>query len=71
VNAFGWVTVLWAKLSGWFDLGVVDGLVNLAGWLTQGCGRLFRRLQTGYVQEYIIVLACGVIGILVAVLLIP
>ncbi len=70
VNAFGWVTVLWAKISGWFDLGVVDGLVNLTAWITNFFGRTFRRVQTGFVQEYIIVMACGVIAILVAVLVI-
>jgi NADH-quinone oxidoreductase subunit L len=69
VNAFGWGAVLWAQVSGWFDLGAVDGAVNLVGRTTRGLGRAFRRLQTGYVQEYIVVLACGVVGILVAVLL--
>jgi len=49
---------------------VVDGLVNFAGWITQSFGKIFRRVQTGYVQEYLLILACGVVAILVAVLVI-
>ncbi len=70
VNATGWGLVLWSKFEGWFDLAVVDGLVNFAGWITQGFGKIFRRVQTGYVQEYLLILACGVVAILVAVLVI-
>jgi NADH-quinone oxidoreductase subunit L len=70
VNGSARLTVMWARFKGWFDLAVVDGLVNFAGWATQGFGRIFRRVQTGYVQEYIIVLACGVAAILIAVLVI-
>ncbi len=68
VNGVGWFTVYWSKFKGWFDLAVVDGLVNLTGWLTRAFGKTFRRVQTGYVQEYIIILAGGVIAILVAAL---
>jgi NADH-quinone oxidoreductase subunit L len=68
VNGSAKLTILWARFKGWFDLAVVDGLVNFTGWITQGFGKVFRRVQTGYVQEYLIVLACGVVAILVAVL---
>jgi NADH-quinone oxidoreductase subunit L len=70
VNGSAWLTVMWAKLKGWFDLAVVDGAVNFAGWITQGFGKIFRRAQTGYVQEYLIILACGVAAILITVLVI-
>jgi NADH-quinone oxidoreductase subunit L len=70
VNGSAWLTVMWAKAKGWFDLAVVDGAVNFAGWITQTFGKIFRRVQTGYVQEYLIVLACGVAAILITVLVI-
>jgi NADH-quinone oxidoreductase subunit L len=70
VNGAARLTVLWAKFKGWFDLAVVDGAVNFTGWITRAFGKIFRRVQTGYVQEYLIVLACGVVAILVAVLVI-
>ncbi len=70
VNRTAWLTVLWSKFKGWFDLAAVDGLVNLAGRSTQGFGKIFRRVQTGYVQEYLVILACGVVAILIVVLVI-
>ena len=70
VNGSAWLTVMWAKFKGWFDLAVVDGAVNFTGWITQTFGKIFRRVQTGYVQEYLIVLACGVAAILITVLVI-
>jgi len=70
VNRTAWLTVLWSKFKGWFDLAAVDGLVNLAGRTTQGFGKIFRRVQTGYVQEYLVILACGVVAILIVVLVI-
>jgi NADH-quinone oxidoreductase subunit L len=70
VNGTARLTVLLSKFKGWFDLAVVDGAVNSTGWITQAFGKIFRRVQTGYVQEYLIVLVCGVIAILVAVLVI-
>ena len=36
----------------WFDRHVVDGGVNLSGWLTVGVGRTLRHVQTGQVQSY-------------------
>ncbi len=51
-------------MAEWFDLGVIDGLVNgvaaffnwVAGWL--------RRLQTGFVQNYAILMGAGIILVL-------
>ena len=36
----------------WFDRHVVDGGVNLSGWMTVGVGRTLRQIQTGQVQSY-------------------
>jgi NADH-quinone oxidoreductase subunit L len=45
--------------SGLFDKYVVDGLVNLIGTVLDGSSRGFRRLQTGYVANYALVLVAG------------
>jgi NADH-quinone oxidoreductase subunit L len=54
------VTVTGSQLSGFFDKYVVDGLVNLVGAVLSLFSRGFRRLQTGYVGNYALVLATGV-----------
>jgi NADH-quinone oxidoreductase subunit L len=47
----------------WFDRHVVDGGVNLAGWITCQLGAGLRYLQTGQVQTYAAWLAGGSIAI--------
>ncbi len=59
VNGTRHVTVAAAYLSGFFDKYVVDGLVNLTGWVLQFGSRVFRRLQTGVVSQYAMVIAVG------------
>jgi NADH-quinone oxidoreductase subunit L len=48
-----------------FDAGVVDGIVNgvakLAGWFAL----VFRRVQTGYVRAYALLMLVGGVGVLV------
>lgn len=41
------------------DNGFIDGLVNLVGILAKGFGGLFRRIQTGYVRGYALVMLLG------------
>ncbi len=41
-----------SRFAGWFDLGIVDGLVNGLGRLFQGAGFLVRRVQDGHIQSY-------------------
>jgi len=53
-------TVAGSLISGFFDKYVVDGLVNLVGWLLQVFSRFFRTLQTGLVSQYALVMAVGV-----------
>jgi NADH-quinone oxidoreductase subunit L len=53
------LTVLLAYISGFFDKYVVDGLVNLVGWILEAGSRFFRRLQTGLVSQYALVMAVG------------
>jgi len=61
VNGFGSVTVLLSKVYGVFDRYIVDGLVNLVGWLTIQMGRVLRLTQTGQVQTYIMAICIGAI----------
>jgi NADH-quinone oxidoreductase subunit L len=60
VNGTGWITVIGAWFSGLTDRTVVDGLVNLVGWVVQESSHLFRRLQTGLVQNYALLMLFGV-----------
>ncbi|HKI01277.1 MAG TPA: NADH-quinone oxidoreductase subunit L [Thermoanaerobaculia bacterium] len=64
------LTLTSAMLSGFFDKYVVDGLVNLTATLLDGFSRLFRRLQTGYVSNYALVLAVGMFALVAVYMLI-
>jgi NADH-quinone oxidoreductase subunit L len=59
VNGTGWLTVVSSFLSGLTDRNVVDGLVNLVGWIVQESSLAFRRLQTGLVQNYALLMLFG------------
>ena len=52
-----------------FDLYVIDGLVDLLGQVPQAVGRLFQPLQSGLVQFYALLMALGLAGFLLSVLL--
>ena len=52
-------TVLSSYLSGFFDKYVVDGLVNLVAVILEAASKFFRRLQTGLVSQYALVMAVG------------
>ena len=60
VNGTGWMTVISSWFSGLTDRTVVDGLVNLVGWIVQESSLAFRRLQTGLVQNYALLMLFGV-----------
>src|SRR5437867_303021 len=60
VNGTGWITIISAWFSGLTDRTVVDGLVNLVGWISQESSYVFRRLQTGLVQNYALLMLFGV-----------
>ena len=42
------------------DRTVVDGLVNLVGWIVQESSLAFRRFQTGLVQNYALLMLFGI-----------
>ena len=46
----------------WFDVRVIDGIVNGTGTVTQLAGDGIRRIQTGRVQNYALGIALGLAG---------
>ena len=61
VNGVGNVTKHTAFGSGRFDNVVVDGLVNGIAYVSGLFGLIFRKIQTGKIQTYIIYVAFGVV----------
>jgi NADH-quinone oxidoreductase subunit L len=45
----------------WFDVRVIDGVVNGTGAATQAAGDRIRRVQTGRVQNYALGIAIGLV----------
>ncbi len=64
VNGSGWLTRFSAWLSNMFDKYVVDGLVNLVGWLAGEGSYVLRRVQTGLIQNYALLMLFGVFAFL-------
>lgn len=60
VNACGTFTRLYSNWSGILDRWVVDGAVNGVAVLVRGGSRAFRLIQTGVVQNYLLVMALGI-----------
>ena len=46
-------------LFAWFDLNIVDGVVNLVGLVVSGVGGGLRRMQTGRLENYAFSVALG------------
>jgi NADH-quinone oxidoreductase subunit L len=60
VNGSGLMTVFSAWVSGLADKHLVDGAVNFVGLAAQESSYWFRRLQTGLVQNYALLMLFGV-----------
>ena len=60
MNGTGWLTIIGSWVSGLADRYVVDGAVNLVGWTAQEASYWFRRLQTGLVQNYALLMLFGI-----------
>ncbi len=63
VNGAAKVTVVGSRLSGWNDNKIVDGLVNLTANVVGWFGATLREVQTGRVQNYIL-MALGAVVLL-------
>ncbi len=57
-------------LAAWkgVDVGLIDGLVNGIGWSAGKAGDLLRRVQTGFVRSYALMMLLGGVGLLLALL---
>jgi NADH-quinone oxidoreductase subunit L len=60
VNGAGWFTVFASWVSSLIDRYVVDGAVNLVGRSSEESSFVFRRVQTGLVQNYALLMLAGV-----------
>jgi len=60
VNGTGWATIVTSWFSGVTDRAVVDGLVNAVGQTVRESSFIFRRLQTGLVQNYAVLMLLGI-----------
>jgi len=69
VDGSGWFTRLSAWISGMIDKYVVDGLVNLVGWSAGESSYGLRRVQTGLIQNYALLMIIGVFALLTVYLL--
>lgn len=55
--------LLWMNLLRLFDKYVIDGTVNGVGWLTRQSAGQLRKVQTGFVGNYALYMAIGLIAI--------
>ena len=60
VNGTGWTTVFASWISSLLDRYVVDGAVNFVGRSSEESSFVFRRVQTGLVQNYALLMLAGV-----------
>ena len=60
VNGTAWLTLVSSWFSHAIDKYVVDGLVNLVGWVASESSFIFRRVQTGLIQNYAVLILFGV-----------
>ncbi len=59
VDGFGWVTQWLSKAQGWLDDHAVDGAVDGTGVAVNSFGAMARKIQTGFVQNYLFVITVG------------
>ena len=60
VHGTRWTTIALSWISHGLDKYVVDGIVNLVGWVCQEGSYGFRRVQTGLIQNYAFATLVGV-----------
>ncbi|HOQ99795.1 MAG TPA: NADH-quinone oxidoreductase subunit L [Anaerolineae bacterium] len=61
VNLVGRSGDVFSRLWGWFDNAIIDGAVNAVGAATSWLGRELRSMQTGRVQNYLLIASVNVV----------
>jgi NADH-quinone oxidoreductase subunit L len=69
VNGSAWLTQIASWLSHMADKYVVDGAVNLVAWTAGRGSFLVRRIQTGLMQNYALLMVVGIFAFLTVFLL--
>ena len=59
MDGTGWVAERLTVLQAWLDDHVVDQGVDGTGWAVNTLGGWARRLQTGFVQNYLLMISLG------------
>ena len=59
VDGTGWLARVISRISIWWDKWVIDGLVNLAGKITNGVSVPVRMFQTGVFSSYAVLILLG------------
>jgi len=59
VNAVARITIMLSKISAWIDRYIVDGAVNLVAMIVKLFSLALRRIQTGYIQTYLLIAFFG------------
>jgi NADH-quinone oxidoreductase subunit L len=59
VNGAAWITVILSKISAWIDHYIVDGAVNMVAMIFRLFSLALRRIQTGYIQTYLLIAFFG------------
>ena len=54
-----------ARVVGWVDRYLVDGVLNVVSAWTLDGGDLLRRIQTGKVQDYVFAVGFGLLALMV------
>jgi len=67
VNAAGWLSYQFARFQGWWDNAVVDGIVNGVAKVTRFFSDFTKPIQSGYVQNYMMVIIIFVLFYLLTI----
>jgi len=65
VNAVAQVTVIIGKIKSWFDKYIIDGAVNGLAKTVRLSSGLLRRVQTGLVQNYLLIAFFGLLILII------
>jgi NADH-quinone oxidoreductase subunit L len=70
VNGVAKLTVILSKIAAWIDRYVVDGAVNMTAKIVEIFSLVLRRMQTGYIQTYLLIAFFGLVIIIFVKLII-